>query len=679
MDKIIEELSKLSPFKVLFKWLGFSEETSVILSTVLFLILVSLIIFKIKRLYKRWKELQKKKAQFRSQVDYSKEKQARRYYIDTQYQNASPTREEEPGFTHKYISRSKLIPFLINTGFVEERNSDKFFLVLGDSGMGKTTFMINLFFAYHRLFARREFDLKFYRLSNSNTLENIKQIPVHEANNTILLLDALDEDSGIIPKTPEEDEEEVFRKRIDEIIDAVQNFREVVFTCRTQYFPGQENDPYELKVKRTDERGYYTFKKLYISPFTDGEVRLYLRKKYGWLPLQNYSRRKAARETVLKSRNLMVRPMLLNYIDYLIEDEKMYDSTYSIYETLIEKWLDRESEKRKGIYEKDKFKKSLKELSESITRHIYIKYQNFKDLSLSKAEMLEVSKSFNIDLRPEEVTGQSLLTSDGFGNWKFAHKSIFEFFLAKLLLTDSGLLRNYQSVALDMTQHFLEEIDFGFIKSEDLKALRTKEKKDHVIKDIIGSSFIAGYTEYILPLNLIRNFKSLHPGNFFRTITLEFKPIISQMCIKLKEIAEHMYSETLQQSFTKYKQNYVHIELARFEETLLVLGEIIEKRHQLKPQDGKSENSSYPVFLSSFLKEQEKICYLVAKSSRIEIAYLDIQKLNEMFSSDEIFSLNLREILAQGFVKLEWNFEEFEIEARREFHIFLIKEEVDMF
>ena len=67
---------------------------------------------------------------------------------------------------------------------------------------------------------------------------------------------------------------------IDEIIEATRSFREVVLTCRTQYFPGQEDDPYELKIQRPDQNGYYILNKLYISPFDDEEIEHYLKKKY---------------------------------------------------------------------------------------------------------------------------------------------------------------------------------------------------------------------------------------------------------------------------------------------------------------------------------------------------------------------------------------------------------------
>ena len=57
------------------------------------------------------------------------------------------------------------------------------------------------------------------------------------------MLDAFDEDKQLIPPTESDglSDDERFRKRLDEIIEAVRDFREGVITSRTKYFPGQES------------------------------------------------------------------------------------------------------------------------------------------------------------------------------------------------------------------------------------------------------------------------------------------------------------------------------------------------------------------------------------------------------------------------------------------------------
>jgi hypothetical protein len=58
-----------------------------------------------------------------------------------------------------------------------------------------------------------------------------------------------------------------------------------------------------------------------------------------------------------------------------------------------------------------------------------------------------------------EITGQSLLTRDISNNWKFAHKSIFEFFIAEKAMENVTFGFHLDINGLDMTKKFIIEID----------------------------------------------------------------------------------------------------------------------------------------------------------------------------------------------------------------------------
>ena len=151
MDKIFEALIKLIPFAQLFEELGMSKETSVALAG---LIIVALI-FALNSLYNylvnHYKN-SKAASDLAPYFDYQKVKTSRELFIPSQFQNQSPTHEDEPQFSHQFVSKSLLIPFFMKTAFNEKKESDKFYLVLADSGMGKTTFMINLYVQYTSFF-----------------------------------------------------------------------------------------------------------------------------------------------------------------------------------------------------------------------------------------------------------------------------------------------------------------------------------------------------------------------------------------------------------------------------------------------------------------------------------------------------------------------------------------------
>ena len=174
-------------------------------------------------------------------------------------------------------------------------------------------------------------------------LAKIKEIKKEEIPNTILLLDAFDGYTKILPPTESDKltDDERFRKVLDEVIETVQDFREVVITSRTQYFPGEEDQPYELKIPTFDSKGFHTLAKFYLSPFDDKEIRRYLNKKYGILRVWNRKKKQKARRIVSNSPKLMVRPMLLSYIDYLVDGDQHYTNTYDIYDALINKWIER--------------------------------------------------------------------------------------------------------------------------------------------------------------------------------------------------------------------------------------------------------------------------------------------------------------------------------------------------
>jgi sulfatase modifying factor 1 len=373
-----------------------------------------------------------------------------------------------------FIVKKRLIPWFIRNAFDEKKESDKFYLILADSGMGKTTFLINLYIRYMSRWGKKH-QIKLLPFGDERIIKHLEELAKKQddAKNTILLLDAFDEYKGLLPPaTPDGlSDDERFRKRLDEIVELTRDFREVVITSRTQYFPGQEDKPYELKIPRFDDKGFHTLAKMYLSPFDDDEIRRYLNKKYGVLQFWNRRKKRIAESIVKASPKLMVRPMLLAYIDYLVEDERQFKTTYQIYESLIEKWIEREANKRKHeSTSREKFKSDLNAFSRKIALVIYDKHRQHSTLSVDKGTASQLCEAENLELRDYEITGQSLLTRDANHHWKFAHKSILEFFLAKEAVENPAfLMQLLQSnfAGMDMAKTFCDEVgilDCAFVK-----------------------------------------------------------------------------------------------------------------------------------------------------------------------------------------------------------------------
>ncbi len=467
MVKIVELFLKLldNPLTDVFLSLGISENVAKTLSAAIITLFVWQAGIWLIRLQERFKN-NKTARDLKPEFDYLTIKSYRDIFIPTRYARISPNRYDNPHEAHKHDEPRKLIPFMINKSFNERVKSEKFYLILADSGMGKTAFMVNLYMTYHSLFNFRKKlnqQMRLFRFQPPDInnpvdlIDRIKMIEDEDAKNMILLLDGLDEDPFILSKDPTISDEDAFESRLNDIVSNTIRFSDVVITCRTQYFPQQELQDYELNIRKPSG-GFYKLNKYYLFPFSDGEVAKYLNKKYGRFKFWNWSKKEKAVKLIDNSHKLMSRPMLLSYLDDLVIDEKAYEFSHQIYETLIEKWLIRESEKWKKSAEQEAFRNNLRKLARETALHIYQNWQSNGVLYIGKKDALQIAQTHKIELSPDEVKGKSLLTCDPLLNWKFAHKSILEYFLAKECAENWQFAFQFNFTGMDMVKHFYGEV-----------------------------------------------------------------------------------------------------------------------------------------------------------------------------------------------------------------------------
>ncbi len=467
MEKFFDPFIKLleNPLTELFKSAGFGDGLAKAFSAAL----MTLILWQVGEWLKaRQQKHRNNRAakDLKPEFDYLTIKRYCEIFIPSRYARINPNRYQNPDEAYKHNDPAKLIPFMIKKSFNEKVENEKFYLILADSGMGKTAFMVNLYMTYHGVFnLRQNQKMRLFRFQPpipdkpTDVLDRLKEIKNDEAKNTILLLDGLDEDPYILSKDPHKSDELVFEERLNAIANETLRFCDVVITCRTQYFPQQENQDYDLQIRKPGG-GWYKLNKYYLFPFSDPEVRAYINRKYGRLKFWNRTKKEKARELVENSHKLMSRPMLLSYLDDLVMEDRAYRFSYEIYETLIEKWLIRESEKgdRNNRAEQEKFRANLRQLARQTALRIYQNWQTNGILHLTKDEALQIAKTHHIALKADEVKGKSLLTCDPLLNWKFAHKSILEYFLAKECADDWGLAFRFNFAGMDMARHFYGEI-----------------------------------------------------------------------------------------------------------------------------------------------------------------------------------------------------------------------------
>jgi len=493
METIIVEIAKYTYINKLFLWLGLSEELSGLFALIITSGIIYLLIHWANSFYNKCKT-RKAAKDLAPYYDERDVKRATKYFISTNGQNISPTKEEEPAFGNKFITREELIPFFIDNVFQGKKESDKFYLILADSGMGKTTFLINLYMKYNsisRIF-KSKYDMKMLPLGDDRIIQRIKDIANNQdkAKKTILLLDAFDEYKGLIPPKISDGltDDERFRKLLDEIFEITRDFRNVIITSRTQYFPAQEENPYELNIRCFGKDEFHKLSKLYLSPFDEKDIKKYLNKKFGVLKFWNYKKKRKAKKITGDSHKLMVRPMLLSYIDLLVDEDNDYKHTFDIYDTLVKKWIEREGNKRKHNNEdREKFKNDLLKFSKLVAIEIYESGEYSKGIDKNTAE--DIRKKHNLDLEGYEITGQSLLVRNADEKWKFAHKSIYEFFIAEKAIYDLCFGFNLDMTSLDMTKKFIGEKENDKSPSLFLNYILINEEDNYYISRIDYGDF----------------------------------------------------------------------------------------------------------------------------------------------------------------------------------------------
>lgn len=340
-----------------------------------------------------------------------------RYYIPPNCSSVDPAQEAE--LRRVMPTEEKLFEKIDK--YLTKDDSGRHLLLLADSGMRKSSFVLNCYARNQRLPKRKRQRLAVVPLGIPEADEEIAKID--DQPNTVIFLDAFDEDTKAIRD---------HRQRLLELMHVCRKFKRVLITCRTQFFPSEEEIPRETGIARVGprkagEEAKYEFWKLYLSPLDDEQVEAFLRKRYRW----PWGKRKQARALVKKIPLLSVRPMLLAYIPDLLESGAKIEYAFQLYEVLVEKWLERESAWVPP--------EALRQFSEKLAVDLYAHRERRGAERIPRSELAGLAKEWNIPLDDWQLSGRSLLNRDAEGNYKFAHRSIMEYlFVKKLVDGDSA-------------------------------------------------------------------------------------------------------------------------------------------------------------------------------------------------------------------------------------------------
>ena len=349
-----------------------------------------------------------------------------------QYEGPNITEEITPS-PNRFLLVKKLLQDFSSKAYPVER---KIYAILGGSGMGKSSFSASLFYQYVQQFKFKKPKLSFFiqYLGTDDVLTKIRLFNrIAEEKDSVILLDALDEN---IQATKD------CHSFLESLIAETNNFKYIIITSRTQLFLSAIYEPDNT---------------IYISPFTKEEAQRHLAYKYR----NDSEKKKQAIDITENSSDLMSRPMILSFIDDLININNLnLLSKAELYHYIIDAWLTRECN-TKISSDYCLTKEELFVFSKQLAFFIYKKWTKKSESIISPIEYIDFIQDNGYKNNPYSFKGRSLINRDADGNIKFSHKSFFEFFIAVISSEQPWLPINPDG--LDGAVQFAKELNRSYL------------------------------------------------------------------------------------------------------------------------------------------------------------------------------------------------------------------------
>lgn len=163
--------------------------------------------------------------------DYGEQLDEQKYFISSKFTTTPPNNLDDPLEVERVESARRLLDHFVDKVLVEDNTTNRYFCILAGAGMGKTTWAVNLVTSYINHYKKDTlpFEIKLLSLARSNFAEELQMVEF--PNKTILILDALDENAEA------SNDLHGFMQNLEHLI---QNFRFVILTSRTQFFPTED-------------------------------------------------------------------------------------------------------------------------------------------------------------------------------------------------------------------------------------------------------------------------------------------------------------------------------------------------------------------------------------------------------------------------------------------------------
>ena len=372
--------------------------------------------------------------------------------------------------------------------FLQEEQYNAF-LILGDYGCGKTSFLLNFAYQLSKEYFEGESEyipifipLRDYAkaINLENLFLDIFVNKCHMPNVSIdafklmlkymkfvLLFDGFDE---VAKRVNYDVKFEIF----NQICRYCSETTKIIVTCRPNYF--QENREYKKLIKSShlqfepNEVNNALFDETYIADLTAEQIHEYILSYRDALLKEGLDTNdiEYAIAHTHDLTDLSRRPFLLNIIvrtlpgliadSYGQEKKEIKINAALLYKYYTELWLDRENSKGKTLIRKE----------DKLHFCMHIAYKMFREdiLSIHFSKMPDEIREYFPDLRQmdeidyfsHDIQSCSFMNTDGDGNFKFIHKSFMEYFVACYMMKK---LQDSNNGAADFDDHILSVKDIS--------------------------------------------------------------------------------------------------------------------------------------------------------------------------------------------------------------------------
>ncbi len=408
-------------------------------------------------------------------------------------------------------SKQLLHDFFIKKVFTKESTEpNDVYIIFGDTGTGKTAALVHLFDDYVTQYKQGEHpypNIKFFSLRDT-TLETISNLPDKE--NTILLLDALDE-------TPAAQDHILFLQFQKDLQSIFHGFARVVITCRPQLFSNQKATSDFTHTEDRTSTGWVQCTELFLAPFDNRQINQYLNQVFPFY--KNYKKRRTARKIVKKHAYIAIRPLVLTYIKDIVETKRDINTTLDLYDIIIEKTLQRDLER---IYPKPT-KEQIDQwwgITSDVAGYMY---RNNK-LSITDQELDTIS---SVTQEPQ-FKQRSMLTRTG-DEFHFPHKSFYEYFMAYRFLLNPKEIQEGTLFSMDFALQRYDELYNAYKEKRSVRFAKLESLSKVIIANSlhnIGSSiddinhFSEAEPKYQAALKMFRQLEEQYPGQFIDDVAM---------------------------------------------------------------------------------------------------------------------------------------------------------------